>query len=522
MNDFGIPRRTLLGGALAAAAGATLSGCAGGGGAAGGGSTVGDTLTLVVPSGASTLDPAGGQNAFNQFYDLAYDSLLVQKVDGTYAPGLATAWEYAPGNKKFSLTLRKGVKFSDGTALDAQAVKTWIEHALKLPGSAAPNYLGSLSGITVTDPQHLTLNFGKPTPQLEAVFSQALEMGMIGSPAAVKANSLQNATAGAGQYVLDKARTVSGDHYTFTPNPHYWNPSAIRWKKIVIRVMANATTVLQSMKSGQVQFAAQQPLSSITPARQAGLQVTGAMQSFQGLAINDRAGTVVPALGKLEVRQAINHALDRKAINQAVYGGHGQPTAQPAIDGDDGYDASLDDLYPYDPGKAKQLLKRAGYPNGFKVSLVAAAGLGMDQLAQAVAGQLAKVGITVTIDTKSTLPEYFNALSSGKYGLSTIGFGGLPAYFLYQLLIGPNAALFNPFKTHSAQLDDWYQQLLPLTAEAGKPVARKMVRYVTEQAWFAPVVATPLVALSAKGVTGANASTTGRRLWYLPELKPSH
>jgi peptide/nickel transport system substrate-binding protein len=203
------------------------AGCAGGGATSASGQAgnstaaagLGSTLTIADIAFPTTMDPAGGQNAYSPFYDLAYDPLIVETVSGGYAPDLATSWSYGPDNKSFSFTLRGGVKFSDGTAFNAAAVKAWIQHELKVPGGSGVAYLGNLTTIDVTSPTQLTLHFSKPTPQLPFVFSQMLEMGEIGNPAQAAGSYLATHTDGTGEYVLDASQTVTGDHYTFTPNP---------------------------------------------------------------------------------------------------------------------------------------------------------------------------------------------------------------------------------------------------------------------------------------------------------------
>jgi peptide/nickel transport system substrate-binding protein len=519
-----------------AAAGLTVlalaaAGCAGSGatsansqsskGAGATAASVGSTLTIADTAFPTTMDPGGGQNAYNQYYDLAYDPLIVQTVSGGYAPGLATSWSYGPDNESFSFTLRSGVKFSDGTAFNADAVKAWVQHELKVPGGAGLTYLDNLTTIDVTSPTKLTLHFSKPTPQLPFVFSQALEMGEIGNPKQATGNYLATHTDGAGEYVLDPAQTVVGDHYTFTPNPYYWNPKAIHWKKIVIRVITNPTTTLQAMQSGQVQFAVQQQVSSIPTAKADGFNVTMPLQAFYGLAINDRTGSIVPALAKVQVRQAINYALNRAALNQAVYAGYGQPNDEIALPGDDGYVSSLASRYTYDPAKAKQLLAAAGYPHGFTMHILDVAALGFDTLAEAISGELAAVGIKAVPVTAANIGDYFGKLASGKYETSILGFGGLPGYFLYDLLIGPHATQFNPLHTASSVLTGAYNALLPLSASAASQYSQQMVSYVTNQAWFAIADSTPFVAFGVKGIAGSNAETNGRREWYLPELYPA-
>lgn len=483
--------------------------------------SVGTALTVADTAFPTTMDPGGGQNAYNQYYDLAYDPLIVQTVGGGFAPGLATSWSYGPDNESFSFTLRTGVRFSDGTAFNAEAVKAWIQHELKVPGGAGLTYLDNLTTIDVASPTKLTLHFSKPTPQLPLVFSQQLEMGEIGSPKEASGKYLATHTDGAGEYVLDSAETVVGDHYTFTPNPYYWNPKAIHWKKVVIRVITNPTTTLQAMQSGQVQFAVQQQVSSIPTAKADGFNVTMPLQAFYGLAINDRTGSIAPALAKAQVRQAINYALNRQAINQAVYAGYGQPNDEPAIPGDDSYVPSLANRYTYDPAKARQLLAAAGYPHGFTMHILDVAALGFDTLAEAISGELSAVGIKAVPVTAANIGDYFGKLASGKYETSILGFGGLPGYFLYDLLIGPHATQFNPLHTTSSVLTGAYNALLPLSASAASQYSQQMVTYVTDQAWFAIADSTPFVAFGVKGIAGSNAQTNGRREWYLPELYPA-
>jgi peptide/nickel transport system substrate-binding protein len=508
--------RSLIVGALAISLAAALTACAGANAASSGPSLT--TLTIADPAYPSSLDPSAGQTAYNQYYDLSYAPLIVQEADGGFAPGLATSWQYGANNESFEITLRPGVEFSDGSALNSAAVKTWIDYELKVPGGSAPGYLGALTSIDTPDTTHLTLHFSAPTPQLPLVFSQALEMGMIGSPEAVAAGTLATRTDGAGEYVLDSSATVVGDHYTYLPNPHYWDPSAIHWKKVVIRYMASLTTTLQALQAGQVQLAVQQQADSIG-ADPEGLNVTDPMQDIFGLSFDDRTGSIVPALGNLKVRQAINDAIDRVAVNRAVVSGYGQPTDEVSLPGDDGYVASLESEYPYDPATARRLLAEAGYPHGFTMRILDGPGQ-LETLAEAIAGELANVGIKVQLVQSTTAGDYFNKLASGKYEASILEFGSLPAYFMYGLLFGPNATQFNPLKTSSSALNADFQAMLPLSEAAAKPYAQAMVTYVTEQAWFAPLISTPFVGLSTKNIAGMQAHTDGRRFWYLPEVYP--
>jgi peptide/nickel transport system substrate-binding protein len=493
--------------------------CAGGGsGALVSAGRVNGTLTVATPSAPSSLDPAIGQPADETYSDFAYAPLIVQAPDGSYTPGLAGSWSYGPSNESFTIKLRPGVRFSDGTALNAEAVRAWIGHEMK-PGNGGSSYLSALRSVDVTGPLTLTLKFASPTPNLEMVFGQILALGMIGSPRAVQAGTLATSTDGAGPYMLDKAATVPGATYTYVPNPYYWAKPAVHWSKVVVKVVASPTAALQALRTGQVQVAMDQPVTSVPVAEKSGLRYADPLTLLLGLGILDREGKVSKPLGSLQVRQALNYAIDRNALAKVLGSGYGTAITQMAAPGWDSFDAALEKAYPYDPARARRLLAAAGYPQGFTLPVVSVAAVGQDLLADALQGQLSAVGITVKPNVTTNTGAYFQALSSGSYPAATLSFGRLPAAFDYADLWGPTAS-FNPFKTASAQLTALDGKLSVASASAEPAIARQMQRLLVSQAWFVPVAATPLVVLYQSGVTGVNA-TSQRNVAYMTEIRPA-
>jgi peptide/nickel transport system substrate-binding protein len=499
------------------------AGCGSGGSDDGGGSTTasgkrGGTLTITQGYFPTTLD--AGRGEAGDYNDLVYDPLIVWESDGSFGPGLALSWEYGPRNMSFSIKLRPNVTFSDGAKLDAQAVKTWLEYAKSFPGGFGGQWLSHLKTIEITGPLSLTLHFKRPTPLLELVFSQALSIGSVGSPRAVAARTLKNDPVGAGPYMLDKAETVPRDHYTYVPNPRYWNPSAIHWSKVVIKTITNPSAALQALKTGQVQVVKDQEISSALAAKSAGLEFVAPATLVMALQLSDRGGRLLKPLGDLRVRQAINYGIDREAIAQLLGQGHAEVTDQFAANGDDAYDPDLKGRYPYDPAKARSLLAEAGYADGFTLPVMAIRGAGNDKLAQAVAGQLARVGITVKPEITTTATDYLNAVRGAKFPAVVLGWGRLPAVTQYQLLWGPDAVQWNAFKSQDPRLDALYAELIAAPPEQADAVARKMQRFLVEQAWYAPVVVTPLAHLHSKDVAGVTA-TPERVVPYVREIRPA-
>jgi peptide/nickel transport system substrate-binding protein len=241
---------------------------------------------------------------------------------------------------------------------------------------------------------------------------------------------------------------------------------------------------------------------------------------FSGISLLDRGGKLSKPLGDVRVRQAINYALDRQAVTTAIFGEWAIPTTQ-TLNGE-GYQESLDSYYAYDVEKAKQLMAEAGYADGFELPVVSTSFFSGDQMVQAIAGQLAEIGITLKIDSKSDVNEYVTVMSSGEAPASWIGFGSLPMFIEGPQLFMPNA-LFNPFHTESPELTDLYAKLAIASDADRKSISEQIETYLVEQAWFAQVAWVPLGTYSsAKVDTQAIDASTGLvPIVSIADLKPA-
>ncbi|SMQ57649.1 peptide/nickel transport system substrate-binding protein [Agreia sp. VKM Ac-1783] len=477
-------RRALALGVSLAVAALTLAGCSGAPS-----TSSSKELTIGMQTSPASLDPALLDPGLTYFADLAYTPLIIRGSDGTLRPGLATEWGYiGDGNTTFQLKLRDGVEFSDGGKLTAQGV---VDH-LNYVQSAGATPSTWLSGATFTavDDMTVQVSLASPVPNVEFFFSQfgtgladVISPDGLADPA-----SLGTTTHGAGPYVLDKAATVTGDHYVYTANPTYWDAENVHWDKVTIKVIANQSSILNSMKSGQIDIA---PFDYTTAAdaEAAGMNVHSVPNVFTGLNLLDRAGTLVPALGDVRVRQAINFAIDRDAVGKALYGDFADPTTQTTQD--TGFQEDLDDYYAYDPDKARKLLAEAGYPDGFEFTVASTPFFNGDTMVQAIAGQLAEVGITLKMESIADTSEWATRMSSGEFPAASIGYGSLPLSVEGPGLFLPTA-FFNAFHSEDAQLTDLYGQLLVAAPDDVQSVSEKLQKRVVELAWFAPVGWAPL------------------------------
>lgn len=237
---------------------ALLTACSGGGGSASAGgsastSAAGQTLTIAVTGPPVSMDPSHADNG-NGLYpmELAYDPLIYESDSGTLTPGLATSWKYVgTGNKQFQLTIRKGVKFSDGQPVTAQAVANSLNY---FPKGSGPS-TADLAGVTAaaTGPDTVTLTSKTPDPVFPQLFSQDYLAGDIISPKGLaNPKSLTATPSGAGPYVLDTSATVADEQYTFTPNKYYYDPGRVHYQKIVIKVITQPTAELSALQTGQI------------------------------------------------------------------------------------------------------------------------------------------------------------------------------------------------------------------------------------------------------------------------------
>lgn len=501
---------------------AATAGCASSTSAAGdGGASVGEDLTFGTSAAPTTLNPALGDPAYTSTLQWAYDPLVVMKGDGTFAPGLATKWGYVgEGNMAYELTLRDGVKFSDGEVLDAAALKTFLDYERSQTTGSEALLVSAVSSIEVTGPLTVRLTLSRPDPNLTFNFAQGFAAGYIASPQAVaKPETLDTTTAGAGPYMLDPDQTVTGDHYTFVQNPNYWDKDRQHWKTVTVRVISNPSSMVQAVQAGQLQ-AAVGDATTLQAAEDAGITVTAPSQALVGLNLMDRNGQVAKPLGDVRVRQALNLAVDRPAIAKALFGDADFALTQYALDGQPGFDEDLADAYPQDLDKAKKLLADAGYPDGFTLPVLSSPLFGFDKLIEALGGQFEKIGVRLQVDSKATANDYFTGMVSGQYPAAAIGYGLANMGSLYVGFVSPQGP-FNPFHVQDPQLDALYAQYFA-ASEADSPAIQQQINaYLVDQAWTVPVVGAPLSYYTADGVSTPDATTANSGVPWLTDLQPA-
>jgi peptide/nickel transport system substrate-binding protein len=468
-------------------------------------SRVGNTLTVGYTIAPNTLDPgkAPQNNAF--FEELAYEPLIVAQPDGSLAPGLAASWSYGAGNTTFVMHLRSNVKASDGSMLTAQDVVNDLNYAVSSGAQEAPFLKGDT--FTASGPLTVTITAPNPNPDFAILLTQTFVIGDIISPKGLQSRSLLGTqTFGFGPYMLAAGETTTGDTYTYVPNPNYYDKASVHWKKVVIKVITTAQSMLSALETGEIDVGSGSP-TTLTAAKSAGLTPIATPALWVGMILADRNGTVSKALGNVQVRQALNYATDRAAITKGLFPpGDGTTSDEPSSPGGYGYDTSVANAYPYNPTMAKQLLASAGYPNGFTLQTVTADYDSMNLVAEALASEWKAIGVTLQITDDANTSAYDSAAFSSKMA----SFMTVNGTFVPMALEGPSlflsTALYNPFHVSDPSLTNLYDQEVSASGSAQQAADQQIEDYLVHQAWFVPVTTFDLLYYARSTVTGTTTS----------------
>lgn len=482
--------------AVAAAASLVLAGCSGGGGSSDSSGAQPKDLTLTAATAPISLNPALSNSGLAEiFLNVGYSSLVHATSDGKYEPALADSWEYVgSGNTDFKITLKDGVKFDDGTPLNAAAVKASLEYfkSAKGPFSATTNIIDSIS---TPDDRTVELKLNSPSPDLPFSFSEGGLWGAIISAKGIASpDSLGTSTAGAGPYMLDSKSTVANSSYVYVKNPNYFDKKQQRWGKVTINVVSDSNAALQSVTSGQSNWVAGTH-DQVASAKGANLTVEEAVPNTVMMMISDRAGQIVPALGQDKVRQALNYAVDREAIAKVL---GGKANQQIIAENRTGYSPDAAKVYSHDVAKAKQLLSEAGYPNGFEMSVLVGSydPLGSKAL-EIMSDEYAKIGVQLKITTAPTFGDFARQSESGTFSSIVIPWGSTTMFTVAQQLVLPTG-IVNPFHSSNEEFNTLFAKAAGEPAAQAETTWQQLSLKVTPAAWFVPVatVSTPFIGSS--------------------------
>ncbi|MEO8266289.1 MAG: ABC transporter substrate-binding protein [Ilumatobacteraceae bacterium] len=349
----------------------------------------GGEITIALGSEPTSLDPYlvddGAERAVN---DNVYETLLTRSATGELQPGLATALPTQVDDLTWQFKLREGVNFHDGSPFNADSVVASISRMVKLIADKKTDndgFYASITGAEKVDDTTVNIKTAKPDGVMPA---RMYWLKMIAASAA-KTEDMSDAPNGTGPYKF-VSRTVGSD-IKLEVNADYWGdkPSIA---KVSYEFVAEGGTRLAGLKSGKYDLITNLPPQDVDQAPQSA-KVQG--QEHPILILDATEGITADP----NVRLALNLAVDKQAIVDQVFGGFaavdkGQLLSPSVL----GFNDSLD-AYPYDAGKAKQMIKDAGL-EGKTINLVGEAGRWLNDrdLLEAIAGYWKAAGLDVKLD----------------------------------------------------------------------------------------------------------------------------
>jgi peptide/nickel transport system substrate-binding protein len=257
----------------------------------------------------------------------------------------------------------------------------------------------------------------------------------------------------------------------------------VHYDEIEVSVYGDATALVNALKGGQVDVSASNTPTQIPDGEAAGYTANLVELNWAGFLLVDRMGTINPAMGDVRVRQAINHALDRESLVQALAGGYGTATTQIFSENSDAYSEELDERYPYDVDKAKELLAEAGFPDGFTLVMPRNNFVPESEFA-IYAEQLGAVGIDV--QWEQTGEDLFPKMLGGTWAAFPFQLQSDPtAWQTFQFAAAPGAT-WNALHVADPELDALAADLQVAQGDDAAEAGLAVNTWLVENAWFAP------------------------------------
>jgi peptide/nickel transport system substrate-binding protein len=341
---------------------------------------------------------------------LVYASVTNLNAAGDPTPGLASGWTYNKAGTEVTFHIRPGLKFSDGTPINAAAIKDAIVRAKTQQNSALIEDLEPVQSVTTSGEYDVEVNLNHPDFQIPLVFGERVLL--VASPkAAGDPTKLDQFPVGSGPFIATKI--IPGQEAIFKKNPNYWDAKDIHIQEVELFDAPAPATVVAGLQTGVYNFADLDP-SEASAAKSAGLDVfVQPGYNAENISININKA---PFKGNPTLVEAIRYAINRQQFVSQLTFGYGEATDEVFPPGAPGYNPADANLWPYNLPKAKQLLAQAGYkPNQLSLDLVIPAATPEAEIVQS---QLAALGIKVkiTINPNWSTPFFAKQLVFSLYG----------------------------------------------------------------------------------------------------------
>lgn len=353
-----------------------------------------NAITVGVYAAFTSLDPYDASDTLSQNVSKAfYEGLFGFDQNMKLKNVLATGYQVSEDGLVYTVTLRPGVVFSNGEPFNAAAVKANFERVIN-PESQLTRYVlyKNIDRIEVVD--DLTVKFVLKQPFSAFINQLAHPSGVMMCPKILSLPKKEIAfnPCGTGPYTLEKYNPA--EFLVVKKNPNYWQKGLPKLDQITFRPVLEDATRVAMLRTGEAHFIDVVPPEQVSVIKENADLVLVSKPSVvqRQIYLNN---TKKP-FSDVRVRQALNYALDKEAMIKVLFKGYAGPATGVAPEGIDF--ATQFGSWPYDPEKAKALLKEAGYPNGFSATLWAASNSSANQkLLQFLQQQYARVGVKLQV-----------------------------------------------------------------------------------------------------------------------------
>jgi peptide/nickel transport system substrate-binding protein len=484
----------------------------------------GAKLTVAVLQNPDSLDPGvTGLVSVAQIDASIFDTLMYHFAgDPKIYPGLATGYKISPDGKTYTFTLRKDVKFQDGTPFNAQAVKANFDHIVD-PATKSKSAIGALGPYQetqVVNDHEAKVIFKAPNLAFRNEMSEPT-FGMS-SPTALKkyGSKYGNHPVGTGPFTFQSFQ--NGQQVTVTRNAAYrWGPTPLgsgpaKLAGITFRILPDSSAQRNALTTNEVQVAGNLTPQDVQTAVGSGMTKTTAPST--GMPYGYLINVAKAPTNDLAVRQALEYAVDTKSILSSLFEDQFDPADSVLTATTPGYVA---DSYNYDPGKAEQILDQAGWTKGsngvrskggtqLRLSLINITAFGFDNISTLLQAQLKKIGVSVSISDQG-----FPAVAT-TYNQSKSNFAN---WFYYD--VDP-FTLSTVFKCNQVQSGFNWAHYCDKSVDAAIDAAnatvddnarvaayKQIVTKLNESASFLPIYNTKTILVTAK-VNGIRFGPTGQ------------
>jgi peptide/nickel transport system substrate-binding protein len=410
-RDFAVTRRELL--KLGAAAGLGAAGFPATAWAAGADGK--DTIVISRPEEFQKMDAYDNFNLVNYSLFLhIFDFLVEMDESGKLVPSLADSWETSKDGLSWTFKLKRGIKFHTGDPFTAKSVKFSLER-LKNKKLARSGWWSELDRVDTPDDYTAIVRTTAPVgPMLSNLMTPTV---MYSEKQAERDGpTFYDKPIGTGPYRFVEWR--KNEQFVMEVNPDYWKQPLPKVKRVIYRPIMEDFTRVAGLRSGELDIADTIPPDQVPVLqRDEKLTVLRTMawdQLYLGLKCDQ------PPFDKVEGRQAINYAIDRKVLVDKILEG-GRPAAAIVPQGVLGYHEGLKP-YPFDPDKSKGLLAKSGFKQGAKLRFIAPEGWypKIKEVTETIVSQLKVVGL----DCNLTIMEgaaFTQARAAGSYNIYLTG-----------------------------------------------------------------------------------------------------